>query len=299
MTNAPISVIITTYNDYEYLDQAIKSVMEQELRPAELIVIDDGSAMQTPESITNNYIDNEGFIKVLFYKKSNGGASSARNLGLEKASQKYITFLDVDDKMLPNNLHEKYKSIIGLDHTYFGVYGGAIRSTGEVEKFNDFDGIPNPELIDDRNNGVHGAVWAYLFNKEVLKEVGGFDESLECNEDYDLLIRLANLNKKCKGCTGVNYYRNMRQNSLSRPVDPFKLFSREMTFLHKAEINNYYSGAYLNKRKMTTHLFYVKGLIGQKKIIRAYKYARRGFQYSNPITNKQKIIYYATMSFIK
>lgn len=298
MEHAPISVVITTYNDHEYLDQAIQSVFTQELLPAELIVVDDGSVKLGAESITQKYIDNQEGVKVFFFRKENGGASSARNFGLQKASQKYIAFLDVDDKMLPNNLLEKYQLIRELNDEYFGVYGGAIRSTGEVEIFPSFDGVANPDLIDEQGKGVHGAVWAYLLNKEVVDSVGGFDESLECNEDFDFLIRLGRADKKCKGSVGANYYRNMRPGSLSRPDDPTKQFNRVMTFLGKAKKYSFYSPEYLNQRKMAAHITYVKGLLQQKKFLRAFVYARKGFKFSKPITKKQKIVYLVSLSFL-
>lgn len=299
MNVAPISVVITTYNDYNYLSQAIESVLKQELLPIELLVVDDGSESFCAESIANQYNDNEQGVKVIFYRKENGGASSARNLGLLKASQPYIAFLDVDDKMLPDNLLEKYELIKKLGDEYFGVYGGATRSTGEIEVFPNFDGIANPDIIDEQNRGVPGGSPFFLFNKAVLIEVGGFDESIQCNEDYDLIIRLVKSNRKCKGSTGAGFYRNLRPDSLSRPSDPDKHFNRVMKFLEKAEKHGFYSNGYLNQRKMATYITYVKGLLQQKKFLTAFKYAREGFKYSKPITRKQKIVYLASLSFIK
>lgn len=298
MNKAPITVVITTYNDYEFLDQAIQSVLEQELLPKEIVVVDDGSSSLDVEPIVNGHISNKQNVKILFFRKENGGASSARNFGLEKASQKYIAFLDVDDRMLPRNLSEKYQLITELEDEYFGVYGGAIRSTGEIEIFPDFDGIANPDLIDEQGKGMPGGAPFFLFSKKALEEVSGFDEELKCNEDYDVLIRLIKGNKKCKGSTGSGFYRNIRPNSLSRPNDPVKHFNRVMLFLGKAEKYNFYSREYLAKRKMAIYLTCVKGLLQQNKPIKALLYARKGFKFSKPITRKQKLIYVVSLSFL-
>ena len=53
MIKAPISVVITTYNDFEYLEQAIQSVLEQTLLPSEIIIIDDGSEQLEAQAIAD------------------------------------------------------------------------------------------------------------------------------------------------------------------------------------------------------------------------------------------------------
>lgn len=297
-SHAPISVIITTFNDYQFLEQAVESVLDQLLLPSEIIVIDDGSELPEAELITNKFIENDKNVKVSFYRKKNGGASSARNLGLKKAACDYIAFLDVDDRMLSNNLLDKYNFIKSLNEDYFGVYGTAIRSTGETEIFPDIDGIANTDELDIQGEGIPGGSPFFLFNKSALVKIGGFDEELKCNEDYDILIRLIKAGKKVKGSTPAGFYRNLRSNSLSRPSDPMKHFTCVMFFLEKAERLNYYSFEYLNQRKMATHITYVKGLLEERQFIKAFKYARKGFKYSKPVTGKQKIVYFASLSFL-
>ncbi|WP_198305535.1 glycosyltransferase family 2 protein [Arcobacter vandammei] len=295
---APISVIITTFNDYEYLDQAIKSVLAQSLLPSELIVIDDGSDLAEAETITNRFIENNKGVSISFYRKENGGASSSRNLGIQKAIYDYIAFLDVDDKMLPNNLLDKYNLIENLDESYFGVYGSAIRSTGEIENFPDIDGVADADKLDIQGEGIPGGSPFFLFNKSSLIQVNGFDEKLKCNEDYDILIRLIKTEKRVKGCVPAGFYRNIRPNSLSRPANPTKLFERVMFFLEKAERLNYYSIDYLNQRKMSAYITYTKGLLGNKEFIKAFRYARKGFKYSKPVTNKQKLVYLVSFQWL-
>lgn len=295
---SPISVIITFYNDWQYLDQAIKSVIKQTLLPSEIIIVDDGSHQSTAQKVVEKYVNNEASISIFFYRKENGGASSARNLGIQKASEKYIAFLDVDDSMLPINLLEKYELIRDLSKEYFGVFGGAQRSTGELERFPDFDGVANPDFIDIQGKGVPGGSPFFLFSKQSLVDVGGFDERLKCNEDFDIIIRLIKIGKKVKGCTQPGFYRNMRVDSLSRPNDPDKLFESVSVFLDKAERFSYYSNEYLNQRKMDLHIAHVKRLFLQRKYFEAFRYARKGFKYSKPITKKQKIVYWLSFSFI-
>lgn len=298
MNTSPISVVITTYNDHSYLDQALDSVFSQNLKPSEIIVVDDGSDEYIPDNIVNKFASSSNGLSVSFFRKDNGGASSARNFGLKKSKYPFVAFLDVDDKMLENNLKEKYEIIRHLDDNYFGVYGGSLLSNGKKDSFCNIDGEINVELIDEPNVGIPGGSPFYLFNKQALLGIGGFDEELKCNEDYDLLIRLFKNNKKCKGSTGAGFYRNLRPNSLSRPNDPEKSFIRIMCFLDKAERSIYYSQSFLNKRKMMAHLLLVKSFLLKKKYFSAFKAARKAFGYSKPVTFKQKIIFFLSFSYV-
>lgn len=91
---AKISVIIPVYNVEKYLEEALKSIVEQSLKEIEIICVDDGSTDKSSE-ILGCYAKMDSRIKV--FRKENGGLSSARNLGIQKASGKYIYFFDSDD----------------------------------------------------------------------------------------------------------------------------------------------------------------------------------------------------------
>lgn len=95
------SVILPTFNRQDLVTRAIDSVLLQNDQDFELIVIDDGSTDQTME-VLGLYKDAR--LKILH--KENGGVSSARNLGLEHARGKYITFVDSDDYLLQGFLKD-------------------------------------------------------------------------------------------------------------------------------------------------------------------------------------------------
>ena len=69
LSRAPISVVITVYNDWQYLEQAIESIFNQKLLPSEIIVVDDGSDQSDAQVITEGYINNLSSVNVSFYKK--------------------------------------------------------------------------------------------------------------------------------------------------------------------------------------------------------------------------------------
>ena len=105
--NLLISVIIPVYKVEQYLSKCINSVLSQTFSNYEIILVDDGSPDRCPE-ICDVYTKKDNRIKVIH--KINGGLSDARNAGIEKASGKYILFLDSDDYLYSYTVLEKISS---------------------------------------------------------------------------------------------------------------------------------------------------------------------------------------------
>ncbi len=106
MTRADISVIVPVYNTERYLEEALSSLLAQTLRPAEIIVIDDGSTDGTPEIA-------RAFGNLIRYvRQDNAGTSAARNHGLRLAQGEMITFLDADDRYLANKLELQWMQFV-------------------------------------------------------------------------------------------------------------------------------------------------------------------------------------------
>ena len=85
-----ISVIVPVYNVGPYLSRCIDSIISQEYKDLEILLIDDGSTDSSPE-ICDQYKLKDS--RISGYHKKNGGVSSARNLGLKKATGKYVSFV--------------------------------------------------------------------------------------------------------------------------------------------------------------------------------------------------------------
>ncbi len=96
-----VSVIIPAYNRGDYIDQTIKSVLEQTYSNRELIVVDDGSTDGTYEKIIDY---GEKLTLLTHAKRENRGQSAAINLGMENTTGKYIAILDSDDYSAVNKL---------------------------------------------------------------------------------------------------------------------------------------------------------------------------------------------------
>jgi len=94
MEVAKVSVIIPVYNAEKYIKECLDSIIKQTFQDIQVVIVDDGSVDKSSE-IIENYLKKDRRIE--FYKKKNGGQSSARNLGLKYSLGKYILFVDSDD----------------------------------------------------------------------------------------------------------------------------------------------------------------------------------------------------------
>ncbi|MFA5702708.1 MAG: glycosyltransferase family A protein [Advenella sp.] len=296
--NIPLSettVIIPTYNDkFEDLKKAITSVINQSLLPKEIIVIDDGSTIPTAENVIKSLIIPNN-LQIKLFKKENGGPSSARNLGIQNSQGKYISFLDSDDEMLPDNLLEKENILSQLPIDYFGIYGSHIKNPSNlIHKYDDFDGIPKIDNI-EKTNGIPGGAPSYLFRKSALDKINGFDINLTHNEDFDLIIRLILAKMKCKGNFKPIFIRNFRPNSITRNNNYSYIYKNILNFLNKASMLNYFSKKELNLRYKSNEIFYAKNLIlNEKKIKLGFIHFNKAFNYSNPSNLKQTLAFILT-----
>ena len=103
-----ISIIVPVYNTEKYLSKCLNSLIKQTYKDIEIIVVNDGSKDKSLE-IAKKFAKQDNRIKV--FNKENGGLSSARNFGIEKASGEYIGFVDSDDYIKENMFEILYNMI--------------------------------------------------------------------------------------------------------------------------------------------------------------------------------------------
>lgn len=293
-----ISVVIPTYNDHVWLSRAIDSVLNQTYKPHEIIVVDDGSQTGDAQSIVEkNFNAYRNSIK--FYRKNNGGAASARNYGVEKASGEFVGFLDADDYWLENNLKIKAKLIDSCGYDYFGIYSNfEYSNNGKPARFISIDGKLNPDDI-GKINCYPGGVHCYIIRRETILNIGGFDEGLPINEDFDLILRMIQAGHKGKGTSEVGFVRNMRYGSLTRNDDLFAKYEKNAKFMSKAKSNGYFSKSEYMRREKNNYLALAKNLFkankGKKYVLRALNCA---FLKSSP-SNAREVSAYIYMYYLK
>ena len=99
-TNAPVSVVIPIYNRGGWIAETLQSILGQTLPPAEVIVVDDGSTDDVAAVVAR-------FPTVRLIRQANAGVSTARNRGVEAATQPFIAFCDSDDTWYPHKLERE------------------------------------------------------------------------------------------------------------------------------------------------------------------------------------------------
>ncbi|MEC5210345.1 glycosyltransferase involved in cell wall biosynthesis [Psychrobacter sp. PL15] len=290
------TIIITTYNDsVADLRCALRSTISQSLLPKHILVVDDGSDTNTAEMVVLAE-QTDSIVPITLLVKKNGGPSSARNYGLQHCSTMYVTFLDSDDEMLETNVATKESCLRSLGDDYLGVYGTYIKNPGGLHEYMNHDGLINADLV-GKEKGIPGGVPTYLFRTKYLADIGGFDECLVHNEDFDLIIRLANNGLKTKGSLGAGFTRNYRYGSVSRNNRYFEAYENVNRFLDKAEINNYFSQSELAVRRSGNEINLGRKLLMQNGLRKqGLCYLNNAFDYANPKGLKQHLAFIVARS---
>jgi len=189
-----VSVIIPTYNRAEVLCRTIDNALAQTYTHTEIIVVDDGSTDETLSTL-HRYNDR---IRVI--AQSNAGPAAARNRGIEAARGDLIAFQDSDDLWLPKKLE---RQVALLDRAGDAVVcclcNAVFRYLGQAE----FTSFKRSWLFPRLSQGI----WtnaaevlatrfvlfcqAVVIRRRILERMGGFDETLKYNEDYEFPLRLA------------------------------------------------------------------------------------------------------------
>lgn len=184
-----ISVVIPTYNRSHTITKAIQSILDQSYPVNEIIVVDDASTDDTKhvlQSINDNRLR-------CFYLDKNRGAAGARNFGVTQANYDMIAFLDSDDVWHPDKL-EKQVSLMKTHKDLRLVYSAYVRIYDSFEEIhpemNGGDTLEGDMLSQVLFKNTVGTP-TILMEKSLFEEINGFDESLRCLEDWDMIIRAA------------------------------------------------------------------------------------------------------------
>jgi len=218
--NPLVSIVITAYNSAGYIARAIESVLIQNYRNFELIVVDDGSTDNTADIVRS--FTNE---PIKYFFKENGGVASARNFGLKKSTGSFIVMLDSDDMMTPNYLAEHLKGFVQYpqaDMVYCDEYlideqDQPIRVIHRPQ-YSDSQAI----IADMFHSGWPVVHFKTCIKRSVFDKIGLYDERLIVAEDYDMMRRFIKQGLKMHRLPEALYLRRLRQESLSKTYDTAK-----------------------------------------------------------------------------
>jgi glycosyltransferase involved in cell wall biosynthesis len=203
-----VSIIVPCYNLAQYLDEALLSIYNQTYTDWECSIVDDGSSDNTKE-VAQNWVAKDS--RFVYLHKENGGVSSARNFGIEKAKSEFILTLDADDKYEASFLEKAMKVLLANDEI------GIVSSWGQYfvddKLFQVFNSTAKSVSEFLFYNGVN--MGSSLFRKKCWEQVGGYDGNPKNGyEDWEFYLRVCAVGWKVHIIEEVLFF--YRQHLVSR-----------------------------------------------------------------------------------
>jgi len=205
MTDSLVSVLIPVFDVGRYLEESLRSVLEQDHRPLEAIVVDDGSSDESA-AVALAVAAEHPEIRVLRHPQ-NRGPAAARNTALADALGDLITFLDADDRMPPDRL--SYQVAYLGDRPDVDIVFG--RQEVVVEP-----GVALPVWLRQppERQPTHYPM-SLMARRELFDVVGEFDPELRVGSDADWLFRAAAANAQIEMADHLMVYRRVHGTNLT------------------------------------------------------------------------------------
>lgn len=246
-----VSVIIPVYNTEAYLEEAVRSIMNQTLKDLEIIIIDDGST-DNSLSVIKKLAQEDNRIEWL--SQPNSGQSVARNIGIERARGKYLYFMDSDDILDADALMACSQTIRGknLDFVFFDAV--SFSEAGQIETdtsykrtylFREEELLPGKEMLDRmldhkiyRASACLSLIDAHFLNEIQLRFYPGI-----VHED-ELFTSVLYLHASRVACIHSDFYRRrIRSESImsvkfsKRNIEGYLIVARELQQISETEQN--------------------------------------------------------------
>ncbi len=293
--NISFSVIIPVHNKFPHIDRCVNSVLNQQYKNFELVVVDDASTDGSYEKLLS-YGDQ---IKLLKRNHPGPGGYLARNMAIKNASNDWISFLDADDSWEPSLLQEIKEvissnpaaQIITCGWTWVdndkkqdrNVFKNSFVKKGEITPFSMRDFLMNPDLM------WTGAV---TMRKDLLEQCGGFPTCPNCKKggDMDTWIRALMISKYNLYLDKYlsHYYRDTVNRVTDHSHNPTSHFCAYPTLMNAYQISNSKS---LKKA--------IKHFINRNIFLLVIKQIRAGFGIEYALVKKLKISFHAIYYFVR
>jgi glycosyltransferase involved in cell wall biosynthesis len=192
MAQPTVSVVMPTFNRLQFLPSTVESIFRQTMQDWELIVADDGSDQQVLDYL--HTLEGDQRVRVLRLARS-GNPGTARNAAIAVARTPLVAFVDSDDLWEPSKLERQLallraKPECRWSYTAFSVVDaeGMLLASERSRPWTSHSGQIFAQTV---RSAASIRTPSVVASTELLREVGAFDEAIDCSEDYDLWIRLA------------------------------------------------------------------------------------------------------------
>ncbi len=204
MSSPLVSVIIPCYNQGEFVTETVESVLAQQTRDVEILIVDDGST----DSITRKVLDGARWPRATVFRTENRGLANARNFLIERTSGRYLCALDADDRLHPEYLSSTL--------TQFDREPDLTFVSSRLQMFGDEHRVTPEALECDLRTLLCDCPLfpATLVRRDAVLALGGYDTHIPGNEDWDLWISLLERGHRGVILPDVLFYYRRRRGSL-------------------------------------------------------------------------------------
>lgn len=215
-----ISIIIPVYNREKLITTTLKSVAKQTFKEWLCYIIDDGST-DNSQGVIGEFIKNDP--RFIFLKRDSSrkkGASTCRNIGLEQVKTKYVQFLDSDDLISENKIHEQM-ALLKREDEYtiatckWGTFNEDYSLLEALASYATFSNLPNflNALTQSKGYFPHHS---YLIPRKLIECSGFWNENISLNDDGEFMLRLiSNARKIVFAENAIAWYRSNTGENLS------------------------------------------------------------------------------------
>lgn len=216
-----LSVVVPIYNVAPYLRECLASILSQTYTNLEIILINDGSTDES-EEIAREYLRDP---RVCLISQKNGGLSRARNAGMQRAKGDFIAFVDSDDYLALNFLEEMLK--VALEYQADFVCNENIVYFKETAILKPRKSNPKSAKVyipDSSNIAFGGAVWRFLFSRDLLMRCGVEFLEGKIYEDEAFLYMIAPFASRFVKFLGEPYFYRRRDDSIMAKHSRFRSY---------------------------------------------------------------------------
>ncbi|WBV55544.1 glycosyltransferase family A protein [Chryseobacterium sp. Chry.R1] len=262
--NPEISIIVPCYNQAQFLDECLETVLDQNYENWECIIVNDGSPDNT-EEIAKKWIEKDPRFQYIY--KENGGLSSARNAGIEISKGTWILPLDADDKISSRYLDLAAKE---FNKGYTIIYC-------EAEKFGSENGSWELPAYSRKMLAVKNMIFcSAFFKREDWMKAGGYDTNLIYGwEDWDFWISLLKEKGNVFKIKEVGFYYRIKEISMIKEMsangNSKKLYTHNIIYRKHIEFFTKELGSFENlfeaNEKLTSENKHLKAILNSKRYV--------------------------------
>lgn len=216
--NPTVSVIVPVYNAEDYLKRCVDSILGQEYRDFELLLVNDGST-DASGSICDEYASRDKRVYVIH--KANSGVSDTRNMAITHAKGTYLQFVDSDDWLTPDATKLMVRA--AAEHRcdlvitdFYRVAGERVSHKGDIEE----DGVMDQEafascMMENPSDFYYGVLWNKLYRRDIVeKHHLRMDTAISWCEDFMFNLEYIRHAKSFYALRTPVYYYLKRKGSL-------------------------------------------------------------------------------------